>query len=217
VELETPSQIAWPRMPLALKASQCSATGCDLVVATQLETRPLCADHFLSVSMREMDARSICLNSKPIDTAAAADLRNFLADCIRQAETFSGFEEFAAGSYQARLNAILGRISQLNRVLRRSRRMPGSVPIWLRREDPRNTWEEETWTATLSRHGAGFVCRHAVEVNGRVVLCRRDKGNRVEARVVYSHLDSDGHRQIGIEFLGKGDFWDAAIYTSGAQ
>jgi PilZ domain-containing protein len=204
------SQIAWPEAPRALKASQCCFNGCNDSVATQLETRPLCLDHFLSVSVQEMDARSACLKANPVDTAIVAGLRNFLADCVRQAETLADGGEFATGAYGDRLAGIVRRSSQLSRSLRRSPRVPSSVPVWLRREDPRHTWEEETWTSTVSRHGAGFVCRHSVEVNGHVVLCRRDKGKRVEARVVYSRFDAEGMRHIGVELLGRDDFWDAA-------
>jgi hypothetical protein len=202
------SQIALPEAPLALKASQCYCDGCSGTVAAQLGNRPLCIDHFLSVSAQEMDSRSACLKAKPVDTAAAAGLKNFLADCALQAETLAATDQQDASPYRILLHDLLRRGSQLGRSLRRSPRMAASVPVWLRREDPRNTWEEETWTYSLSRHGAGFVCRHSVEVNGHVVLCRRDKGKRVEARVVYSRFDKDGSRHIGVELLGRDDFWD---------
>jgi len=203
------SEIAWPGALRALKASQCSCTGCAGTVAAELEARPLCLDHFLSVSSQEMDVRSTCLQIKPVNTAYAAGLRIFLADCVKQAEALAGADKGAAGTYRKRLDDILRRSSQLSRSLRRSPRLAASVPVWLRREDPRHTWEEQTWTSTVSCHGAGFVCRHEVEVNGRVVLCRRDKGRRVEARVVYSRFDPEGSRHIGVELLGDG-FWDAA-------
>lgn len=71
------------------------------------------------------------------------------------------------------------------------------------------TWEQQTWTSTVSLHGAGFVCRHSAEINDTVVLCRRrDRGTRVEARVVYSRFDAEGRRHIGVELLGRDDFWD---------
>ena len=203
------TQIAWPDAPRALKASQCSCDGCNHSVTTQLETRPLCLGHFLSVSLHEMDTRSACLKVKPIDTAVAASLKSFLADCMHQAEELSTGEESAIAPYRSGLLDIQRRCSELGRSLRRSPRVPASVPVWLRREDPRNTWEEETWTSTVSLHGAGFACRHSVEINGRVILCRRDKGKRVEARVVYSRFDSEGRRHIGVELLGRADFWDA--------
>ena len=204
------TQIAWPEAPRALRASQCSCSGCSHTVATQLESRPLCLDHFLSVSAQEMDSRSACLRVTPVDTAAAAGLKYFLADCMQQAEILADTEELASTPHRGLLHDILRRGSQIGRSLRRSPRVSASIPVWLRREDSRNTWEEETWTSTLSRHGAGFVCRHSVEVNGRVVLCRRDKGKRMEARVVYSRFDSEGHRHIGVELLGHDDFWDAS-------
>ena len=47
-----------------------------------------------------------------------------------------------------------------------------------------------------------------MEVGGEVVLCRRDKGNRIRARVIYYRYDADGRREIGVELLDKADFWD---------
>jgi hypothetical protein len=202
------SQIAWPEPRPALVASQCSVDCCREAVAAELETRPMCLDHFLSLSVCEMDSRSACLNVTPVDTAAASALKSFLTECARQAKEIAQNEEFASKSATTRLAEITRRCSQLAQRLRRSPRVAASVPVWLRREDERNTWEEETWTSTLSRHGAGFVCRHSVEINGFVVLCRRDKGSRAQARVVYSRFDSEGRRHIGVELLDRDDFWD---------
>jgi hypothetical protein len=204
----TVSQIAWPESRLALKASQCSVDSCSEAVAAELENRPMCLDHFLSESLREMDLRSGCLNVLPVDTTAASALKNFLTACSLQAKELAENQEFASKLAKTRLAEITRRCSQLAQRLRRSPRVAASVPVWLRREDERNTWEEETWTSTLSRHGAGFVCRHSVEINGFVVLCRRDKGSRAQARVVYSRFDSEGRRHIGVELLDREDFWD---------
>ena len=200
------TQIAWPEAPRALKAGHCSIDACEEVIAAQLESRVLCLEHFLSISEQEMEQRAACLKAKPVDTAAAAALKEFLSGCSQEAETLALSEQFAGG--RSRLQGILRRSSQISRCLRRSPRISASVPVWLRREDPRHTWEEETWTSTVSQHGAGFVCRHSVEVNGHVVLYRRDKGKRVDARVVYSRFDSEGRRHVGVELLERDDFWD---------
>jgi hypothetical protein len=199
-------QVAWPEPRLALKASQCSVEDCRETVAAEIGTNPMCLHHFLSVSILEMDSRSACLKTVPVDPKAAADLRHFLNECAEQAKNLSENELFS--QFRNPLAQIEHRCSQLIQKLRRSPRIAASVPVWLRREDERNTWEEETWTSTLSRHGAGFVCRHSVEVEGLVVLCRRDRGYRAQARVVYSHFDSEGRRHIGVELLGRDDFWD---------
>jgi hypothetical protein len=200
--------IAWPEPRLALKACECSIDSCHEAVAAELEARPMCLDHFVSISTREMDIRSACLDATPVDTAAAWSLKNFLAACAQQAEDLAQYEDTAGKMANTRLMEITRRCSELGRRLRRSPRVAASFPVWLRREDERNTWEEETWTSTVSRHGAGFVCRRSVEVNGLVVLCRRDKGYRAQARVVYSRFDAEGRRHIGVELLNGENFWD---------
>src|SRR5271154_2622762 len=100
------SQIAWPEPRLALKASQCSVDACREAVAAELETRPMCLDHFLSVSICEMDSRSACLNVMPVDAAAASTLKNFLTACAQQASELAENEEFAGKSVRNRLAEI---------------------------------------------------------------------------------------------------------------
>ena len=141
----------------------------------------------------------------PEDGTAA--FRDFLADCGQQAKALAESDQATSSRQRERLLDLLLRIGDANQRLRRSARAKSAFPVWLRREDPGRTWEEETWTSTVSKHGAGFVCKHAVEVGGLVILCRRDKGTRSEARVVYSRMDGDGRRQIGVELLGQEDFW----------
>jgi hypothetical protein len=147
----------------------------------------------------------------PEDTTAA--FRDFLADCGQQAKALAESEQATDSRQRERLLDLLLRIGDANQRLRRSAREKSAYPVWLRREDPGRTWEEETWTSTVSRHGAGFVCKHAVDVGGVVVLCRRDKGTRSEARVVYSRIDAEGRRQIGVEFTGQEDFWGSNRVT----
>jgi hypothetical protein len=201
------TQFAWPEARPALKASPCCVADCRNTVATELETRPLCLDHFISVSLSEMEACSARLK-QAADSSVSSVFKGFLTACSEQAQLLSQSPIGAAPALQARLKEILRRAAQLGRNLRRSPRTEARFPVWLRREDPRHTWEEETWTSTVSRHGAGFVCRHSVDVNGVVVLCRRDKGSRAQARVVYSRFDAEGRRHIGVELLAREDFWD---------
>jgi hypothetical protein len=141
----------------------------------------------------------------PEDTTAA--FRDFLAGCGQEAKALAESDKATDSRQRERLLDLLLRIGDANQRLRRSARAKSAFPVWLRREDPGRTWEEETWTSTVSRYGAGFVCKHAVDVGGRVVLCRRDKGTRSEARVVYAQLDAEGRRQIGVEILDQEDFW----------
>ena len=200
------SQIAWPEVRLALKASQCSTEGCHEVVICGIGRLPYCVEHFISSALSEMEAGSARIKDKTVDSSVISAFKQLLNACSEQAQTLCQSQQ--PGQNQTRLREIIRRTAQLGKNLRRSPRFESCVPVWLRREDPRRTWEEETWTSTISRHGAGFVCRHSVEVNGIVVLCRRDKGSRAEARVVYSRFDAEGRRHIGVELLNRDDFWD---------
>jgi len=44
--------------------------------------------------------------------------------------------------------------------------------------------------------------------DGTLVLTRKDKGGRAAARVVYSRMDSEGNRQVGVELVDRDDFWN---------
>ncbi len=198
---------------LALKASQCDAEGCRQAVATELGSRAFCASHFAPAALQEIDRGSTCLKEQPIQSSSLSALKKLLTACIEQAQILCDGPS-TSPEIQIRLREVLRRASHIGRNLRRSPRIEACVPVWLRREDPRHTWEEETWTLTVSRHGAGFVCRHSVEINGTVVLCRRDKGTRAEARVVFSRFDSEGRRHIGVELLDNNDFWDLPKLTN---
>jgi hypothetical protein len=36
---------------------------------------------------------------------------------------------------------------------------------------------------------------------------RKDKGIRAVASAIYSRMDSEGRRQIGVELIDRDDFW----------
>jgi hypothetical protein len=91
---------------------------------------------------------------------------------------------------------------------RRSARKAVFLPIWLRNEEQRPIWEEETEAQVVSRYGAGLSCRHFVQAQNVVIVLRRDNGQRAKARVTHVRYDPDGKRQVGIEFIDKDNFWD---------
>jgi PilZ domain len=193
--------------PQAVQGISCSSEACGEPAVADFDARRLCMEHFLVVCFQELEARNERLKSNAADPETDS-LRKFLNASVEQVQKLSECDQFTDAQTKSQLLEFLLRASQLSKRLRRSPRLSATVPVWLRREDPSRTWEEETWTVTVSRHGAGLVCRHPVEAGGTVVLCRRDKGSRVQARVVYCRYDGDGRRQIGVELLDRDDFWD---------
>lgn len=192
----------------AAESSRCSVEPCENFAAAEVDTRPFCLQHFLSVSFPQMQSHYDRLRGKECDPGATAAFKEYLAAWAREAMSLVESARFEDQQTKAGLLQALLWVSQASKSLRRSPRSTTAVPVWLRREDPRQTWEEDTWTSTLSRHGAGFVCRHPVETGGTVVLTRKDKGRRAAARVVYSRMDSEGRRQVGVELIDREDFWD---------
>ena len=201
------NQMELPDVPQAVQEIFCSSEACGEPAVADFDARHLCVEHFLVVCFQELEARNERLKNQPAD-AETDSLKKFLSASVEQVRKLSEVDRFTDSQTKSQLLEFLLRASQLSKRLRRSPRLSSTVPVWLRREDPSRTWEEETWTVTVSRHGAGLVCRHPVETGGTVVLCRRDKGSRAQARVVYCRYDGDGRRQIGVELLDRDDFWD---------
>lgn len=188
--------------------NRCEVESCGEPAPADLEGHSLCLEHFLAVAANELETRSERVKNQSFETAVVKEFQQFLADCEMRATRLSESLNPDDNRAKQRLLEVLRRISQSKRGFRRSPRFSTSLPVWLRREDPSRTWEEETWTSSVSRHGAGFSCHHSVDIGGEVVLCRRDRGSRVRARVVYSRFDLEGRRQIGVELVDQDDFWD---------
>lgn len=194
-----------PDPQLLHEPSWCVAASCNASAAIEFAGRSLCLDHFLPACITEIESRNERLRNLPFDPAATESLKTFIAACARQAQQLA--EHPPAQAQTAVLDFLL-RLSQLTQRIRRSPRTASSISVWLRREDPHQTWHEETWTVSTSRHGAALLCRRPVEKGGTVVLCRKDKGSRAEAQVVYSLRDAEGRKQIGIQFNDPINFWD---------
>lgn len=192
----------------AAENSPCCVEPCGERAAAEVNARPFCLEHFLSLSFQELQSYYGHLRRQEYDPASTAAFKEFLGAWGQQAASLVEDACFTDQQTKARLLEALLWVSRAGKSLRRTPRLATAVPVWLRREDSHRTWEEDTWTSTLSRHGAGLRCHHPVETGGTVVLTRKDKGGRATARVVYSRIDSDGNRQIGVELINRDDFWD---------
>jgi hypothetical protein len=195
-------------MQPSMESNPCAVELCPERAASDADTRDISPDHFLSISFQELQSRYERLRGQTCDPAATADFNECLNQWTGQAQNLVQDPQMVDKSAKTRLHTALLWVSQTGRSLRRSPRSATAVPVWLRRDDSRRTWEEDTWTSTVSRHGAAFVCRHPVEIRGTVILMRKDKGSRAAASVVYSRMDSEGRRQIGVELIDRDDFWD---------
>jgi hypothetical protein len=201
-------QIESVEIPQACEDHSCNVGSCGERAVAKLDMREFCLGHFLSVSFREIRAHYDGLKNEPYDATAMSSFRELSSIWAREAEKLIEEANVADEETKGKLLEALLWLSQAGKSLRRSPRVPTSIGVWLRREDPRRTWEEDTWTSSVSRHGAGFVLRHPVDTGGRLVITRKDKAMRAEARVVYSRLNSEGRREIGVEMIDRDNFWE---------
>jgi hypothetical protein len=199
------------------QTTNCGVEGCAGAATARINSRAVCVEHFLADTVRELDARAVRLKNQPVDGDELQSWKEFIAECTSQAQRITQDDQTIDKRARTRLLDLVLRASHLSQSLRRSPRVQAALPIWLRREDPGRSWEEETWTSTVSEHGAGLVCRHLVEPGGTVVLCRRGPGDRARARVVYCRYDGDGRRQIGVEFIDQNDFWELSQKARAAK
>jgi hypothetical protein len=197
-----------PEVRLVLEQNECATDFCHEIAAIDFAGQPMCIEHFLPTCMSELESRSARLRELSFEPTATAAFKDLMATCTRQAEQLVADARFAQAPAKTGLLDFLLRVSQLSQRIRRSPRTNSAVPVWLRREDPYSTWQEETWTVSLSRHGAGLICHRPVQKGGTLVLCRKDKGCRAEATVVYTMRDAEGRKQIGVQFRDRTDFWD---------
>lgn len=211
------TRIESPAIPADFEGRQCATESCGEPAVASFEEQSFCMEHFAGSSIRALESRSERLRNQPFDAAATESFQKFLIGCASQANQLLSSEHSSHSPANTRLLEVLRLVEQLNQRLRRGPRTSASVPLWLRREDPGQTWEEETWTSSISWRGAGLTCRHRVEPGRTVLLCRRDRSGRVRARVVYSRFDSGGDRQIGVEILDRDDFWDASELARSPQ
>ncbi len=186
---------------------RCRFEGCVQPAAAALLNRCFCREHFITYCHEQLEAHKKRIKERPFDEETVELLREFLPECTLQATQLAEVEREADPQERTRLLDIILHAANLSRCLRRSPRRKISVPVWLRREGPGQMWEEETRTLMVSRHGAGLECRHLVETGGTIVLARRDTGQRAVARVKYSRYNSEGLREIGVEFLDADNFW----------
>jgi len=155
---------------LLLEPTWCAGASCSATAAIDFDGRQLCLDHFLPACITELEARDERLRNLPFDPAATEAFKTFITNCAKQAEKLAEDPRFTQAHTKTRLVDFLLRVSQLTQKIRRSPRTASSIAVWLRREDPHQTWHEETWTVSTSRHGAA---RSAIRADRHVGTSNR--------------------------------------------
>ncbi len=97
--------------------------------------------------------------------------------------------------------------------LRRSQRVCLSVPVLVLRGGPGKTQtSEETYTLTVSPHGALIVLQLSVQAGDLLTIKHTKTDEELVCRVVHLGSDQSGKREVGVEFEHPSPrFWRIAF------
>lgn len=188
-------------------SENCCVAGCDQPAIVLLMTRPLCVEHFISISYERIDEFTHAVTEHRFYETIAEQMWQFVVDCVARSADLTQCAERLDNLSRARLLDVLLRAAELSRYLRRSPRRLAAVPVRLRCEKLGRHWEEESQTQVLSRFGAMLDCQHAAEVGDTLQVTRLDTGGEVRARVAWSKKGDSGRTEIGIELMNCENFW----------
>ena len=93
---------------------------------------------------------------------------------------------------------------------RRSARVLFDTQVVIRGESAnRIGFEEETFTVTVSAHGALVLLAAKVNLGQRLVMLNPKNSDQREGRVAYTGLEHAGLAQVAVEFTDPSpDFWE---------
>jgi len=186
---------------------RCSVQNCEKPAASP-ESRCLCRRHLILTCYEQLDEYRRWQEERLSPDGAAEPLRQFLLECsLRVAKLALDLKEFT-NLERAQLLDILLQVTDLSRHLRQSPRIAVSIPVQLRGQESCGTWEEQTRTRVISRHGAMLECEHPVKMEETLLVVRMDTGRQAHAQVVWRWRRVGGTQEIGIEFLDSENFWD---------
>jgi PilZ domain len=91
---------------------------------------------------------------------------------------------------------------------RRSERVLVDIPVVVRGDAGSRAFQEETFTVTVSAHGALLMLEANVSLGQKLVVMNPNNWDEREARVAYKGPVHAGLAQVAVEFLQPApDFW----------
>ncbi len=191
-----------------MTTERCNATGCERPAAASLELRRLCREHFVVACYERLEECKQRLRDRSGGGSLADSVRQSVQECMRETADISQNSPDLDNLERARLLDILLWAAELSERLRRSHRLPISIPVRLRSEKPGRPWQEETHTQMLSRFGASVECKHEVTAGEILEIVRLDTEDRVQVRVAWAQKKSSGRSEVGLEFVSVKNFWN---------
>ncbi len=165
------------------ETQRCCFPGCELLATA---SGPFCRGHLISTCYERLEAYAKLQKEHRLGEIAAESVRQFIHECVREADSIEHNAKDLDDLERARLLDIILWATDLGRNVRRSPRKVVSIPLRVCFDKPGHPSVEETETQLMSRHGAWVQCQRAVEIDETLVAERKDTGRKDRARVAWS-------------------------------
>lgn len=189
-----------------VNSNQCSIKACGQAIAATLEGEAFCRAHFIDACYNRLDEYEGLRKGKGAGITNTESMRRFINECTRSADEIEHNERSLDNLERAKLVHIILSANELGRQLRRSPRKVAAIPVRIISEKLGGSWEEDTETLLVSRHGASMRCKHSAKPGETLQILRTDTGEKAIARVAWQRPSKDDVR-IGVEFVGCENFW----------
>ena len=185
----------------------CGVRGCARTADAIIDSEALCREHFISHCYAQLERFDEMQKAHRLNIPDAESVRRFINQSSRQADEIEHSTKDLDNLERARLLHIILWANEVGSYLRRSPRKVASIPVRVSCNKLGSTWEEETQTVLLSRHGASLRCGHSAKPGEPIQLVRLDTGQKVTGQVAWQRsAESDGIR-LGVEFVDCDNFW----------
>ena len=174
---------------------------------TTEDPRCMGMEHFVVACYEKLDELDRSKHTWCFGGPAWEFAHRFTRECIQTASHFSMQKSDLSNLERARLVDIALWANEIGQCLRRSPRRPLTIKIRLSSTVAQLRWQEDTLTLDVNRHGARMECQNVVNVGDVLNVLRLDNGGQAALRVVWHRPDPSGAQQIGVEIVGKEDFW----------
>lgn len=181
--------------------------GCSQPPVASLEKRSLCADHFLDVASRRLDALESWLNNPSGSREVSSEVQATLAEVLSQVPTVVTGTRTLSTKAREEFVSLSERASKLYRQARRPPRFDRNVSCQIRVSVLSSESPQKCSTVNVSQRGASVETTAEFQLQQVITLQKEDTGKRAKAKVVWVKKKAAKRFLVGIEIMDQDDFW----------
>lgn len=187
--------------------ARCNHPHCRKPSIAILENSSLCQSHFVAICYARLDEINELLDQKKLGGRELQMIRSFVDACTSPAFLQALRARDVKNRDRAQHLDIVVSAAHILTRLRRGPRIDLCVPLRLLGDPLADPRIEDTFTRTVSKHGAMFSCGNPYTRGELMDIVRLDTGDTAIARVAWHRPIGPGQHSVAIEILNSANFW----------